>query len=771
MRSIGALIAPAAQHSSAWASLAIYIRQREGLATPFRRCLDQARDVYNDEEREAWAQAVLDLANVNVGPSALIAFSRLSAQNDHRLSAATLANIARGAAEIGRSAGAASVRAVLEARLGLAKKMDPQPPGAEAVWWRAWLRLALEAPPCVVALAPHSARIFDAGGADALEKFVTAGLRAAGADARARLRFFRFDDAEAHRILDRLEGQKTFTEARRRMRTFATALWGFNAPIEAAGLASDGGLARRASLSGGMVRVPEVFNGVAAPDMDTLFAATVAHATAHLALGKQRFLVGSLKPLQIVLVGLIEDARIEALAMRRLPGLRHLWARFHVAAPSGVKTATALLARLSRALFDPDYQDEDGFVSKGRELFAAEPNLEDAELSRSIGGLLGNDMGQMRVQFNAKSYVIEPIYRDDGLGLWDFPVPPDAPPEDALMHVEAARAQEGESNRKNPRREDAEPEKVGRARPRPSDERGAIVATYPEWDCAAQVERGEWTTVREIAPRWADPGAIELALERETALRLRIERLIRAARLGRMKRLRRQPEGPDFDLDAAVDAAIASRLGDSPDPRIYRLNAPQIRDVAVSVLIDASESTRDCVAPGGASILAIEQIAVAMLSRAMEGLSDRFALRAFASSGRSDVRFTRVKDFDQRFDREAMSRLAGLTSGLSTRLGAALRHAGAELSTVKATRKILLALTDGAPSDIDVADLLDLAEDARRATLWLRSQGIEVFGIVMDPSGFGAGRIVFGRTNHLPVRRIEELPSRLAELYFRVARR
>jgi len=37
-----------------------------------------------------------------------------------------------------------------------------------------------------------------------------------------------------------------------------------------------------------------------------------------------------------------------------------------------------------------------------------------------LGGLLGNDMGQMRVQFNFKTYVVEPAYRDDNQGLWDF---------------------------------------------------------------------------------------------------------------------------------------------------------------------------------------------------------------------------------------------------------------------------------------------------------------------------------------------------------------
>ena len=50
----------------------------------------------------------------------------------------------------------------------------------------------------------------------------------------------------------------------------------------------------------------------------------------------QRFPIGSLKPLQVVLVSLIEDARVEQLAIRRFPGLKRLWQSFHVAQPGGI---------------------------------------------------------------------------------------------------------------------------------------------------------------------------------------------------------------------------------------------------------------------------------------------------------------------------------------------------------------------------------------------------------------------------------------------------
>ena len=82
--------------------------------------------------------------------------------------------------------------------------------------------------------------------------------------------------------------------------------------------------------------------------------------------------MGSLKPVQIALVSLIEDARVEQLAIGRFPGLRRFWLPFHLADASGVVTAPALMARLARALLDPTYFDSHGWVNKGRDLFFAE---------------------------------------------------------------------------------------------------------------------------------------------------------------------------------------------------------------------------------------------------------------------------------------------------------------------------------------------------------------------------------------------------------------
>jgi hypothetical protein len=696
-----------------------------------------------------WARATLELLRVNAGPACIAAFWRAGAAAGARDGRAALAG-GIAAADICRHAGTRAALACLEA-LPAAIRLTGGNPAGLAAWRRGLIRLAQEAPGAVRGTAERIETLLSDGDGLAFLDFVAAGLKATVRDRARRAAFFALDDPLAREMLARRAGGAGFVGCEPMLRGFVTGLWG-GEPRLLAGPIDAAGAPRRTMIAAGAIVLPPVFSGAPAGRERALYRAAAAHAQAHLAIPAVIQDVAQLRPLQIALVGLIEDARVEALAIRRFPGLRRLWAGFHVALPGGPQTAANLMARLARALLDPDHQDPDGFVAKGRALFAAaSDHLDDPALSRAIGALLGNDLGQMRVQFNAKTYVVEPAYRDDNAHLWNREAPDDA----MTLPVDAARPFDGSGP--------AAP----RGRPSGQDDRGVALATYPEWDSAAGMERPDWTTLRDAMPRLGVP---EPEAEGEAALRARIARLVRGAAVGPRIRHHRREEGEELDLDAALAAAIALRAGLQPDPRVYRDRRPRKGDLATLVILDVSQST-SAIGAGGRSALDSQRRAVTALAAALQAGGDRFALRAFASCGRDDVRLIRLKDFDEPWSDLAQARLAGLTPGLSTRLGAAIRHAGAELAKLPAARKMILALTDGEPSDIDVADPTELVEDARRAVRALRPRGIDVFGIVMDPEESGSAAAIFGRHNAMSVRRLEDLPARLAGVYFRLAQR
>ena len=356
------------------------IRHRETLRAAFRDCWAVISADADDAELDRWAEGSLELAFVNAGPDCQLTFWRMSADLKSDLALNELADFAHATADICRGAGAQAALTCLQSLPSAHRRL---PSAADiALWSRGLVRLAREAPESVVAVASRTDMILQDCDSSGFETFIATGLKYTRGDRARRRAFFTLEDRLAAQVLEEAAGALTFSRNERIVKAYATALWG-RPPVLRSAVAPPGGqLARRVNISGGVVRVPPVFRGVPKSALPQLFRACVAHATAHVALTRTRFPIGSLKPLQMALIGLAEDARVEILAMRAFPGLRRLWAPYHVAEPSGVITAPTLLARLARALFDPDYVDPDGFVDKGRTLFAAEmDHLDDSRLA------------------------------------------------------------------------------------------------------------------------------------------------------------------------------------------------------------------------------------------------------------------------------------------------------------------------------------------------------------------------------------------------------
>ncbi|QOZ25090.1 nitric oxide reductase activation protein NorD [Bradyrhizobium sp. CCBAU 51753] len=707
-----------------------------------------------------WDVAVRGLFEANLGEAVVLSFLRLSEHWPAQRSAHDLLAVGRAVADIGRSAGSR----IAHAALAELSKVLPRLAGANegTTVLAALCQLADAAPESVGLAINRLEQLLGHAGADGFSAWVSAGLRASGGRAARRRAYFGLDDALSARLLAQGRTGDDFARLEKRLAATMVALWNRKPRFRKLPIAPTP-VPRRTSLAAGLIGLPETFPGFEGERADAIYLAAVAHAGAHLVHSTVRFPVGRLKALQLALVSLIEDARVETLALREMPGLRWLWLPFHTAVPSGQATAAGLMTRLARALIDPDYQDGDAWVAKGRTLFAAaSERWTDPAISREIGGLLGNDIGQMRLQFNAKSYVVEPAYRDDNLALWDFGDAPDAPAETIELAVDSVRIERREDAGGRSTDETAKPDETLRARA--STETlldGIPIATYPEWDYAANTERPDWTTILE-ADAAASAKPLDLPAESE-ALRS-ITRLTRDASVGRRLRQKGQREGDALDIDAAIARTIEWRAGHVSEPRVYQRDAPGPRDLAFLLLLDLSHSTADGDRTGR-TVLDVERKAAAIMAAAVETAHDAIAVHGFNSDGRERVRYLRIKGFDEPMDAVVRSRLAGLGSSHSTRLGAALRHAGSYLVQRRAFRKVLLVLTDGEPSDIDVPDPQYLTEDARRAAQQLRRRGMDIFAF-----GIGGGHYpqlgrIFGERYALRVPRIDVLPQRVMQLY------
>jgi nitric oxide reductase activation protein len=207
------------------------------------------------------------------------------------------------------------------------------------------------------------------------------------------------------------------------------------------------------------------------------------------------------------------------------------------------------------------------------------------------------------------------------------------------------------------------------------------------------------------------------------------------------------------------------RMGRQPDPRIMMRSVRKTRDISVLVLLDLSASTNDKVAGQEHTVLDLTRSACALLADAIEKVGDPFAIHGFCSDGRHDVNYWRFKDFDQPYDELAKARLAGMQGQLSTRMGAAIRHAAAALKAQRSSKKLLLVITDGEPADVDVRDPQYLRHDTKKAVEEAGRNGVMTYCMSLDPRADQYVSRIFGERHYLVVDKVERLPEKLPVLY------
>ena len=553
---------------------------------------------------------------------------------------------------------------------------------------------------------------------------------------------------------------------------YLRALFDFEPDLRAGAAPAEGRKGQRASIQNGAIRMPP-----ALADGRTLYRATIAHAAAHLAWSTDKFSLRGLRPVQLALVGLLEDARVEQLALREMPGLRNLWRPYHVVAPGVAVTAPALLARLARALIDAGYHDAHPFVADGRRLFAAaRARLGEPLLSRELGVALGERLEDLDLQFDLQAWLIEPAYRDDNLFLWDLG---DAgqQSEDRQAIYEAVSMSLDESGEQTELERDGGEQAQSDAAPVDTapvegaatvEEVLAQPYLYDEWDHLIGAERRRWCTLLEKVPPAGDPRVIDEVLRRNDETVQRLTTLIKAVQIQRPRRLRKQLEGDRLDIDACIAATLDLRSGRAPDPRVHQRLGRNNRDLAVLLLLDLSQSTNDWVPGAGSTVLNLAREATALVAHAMHDLGDSFAIHGFDSNGRHGVEYYRFKDFDEPYGEQARARLAGMRGQLSTRMGCALRHAGHFLRGRRVAQRLVLLLTDGEPHDIDVQDKQYLVFDTKRAVEDQRRYGIATYCISLDPGADEYVARIFGARNYMVLDQLRRLPEKLPALYLRL---
>ncbi len=635
-----------------------------------------------------------------------------------------------------------------------------------------------------------------------LRRWVMWGAQAHQRDLDGQLAYFGLQTESSRSILQSERRGTLFIDNQRKLNFYLRALWArafFMRPT-AGDFESRQGI--RPYIEEFQIHVPDAFDPFRGIDGMEVYRATAAHAAAHMVYTRQPISAEQLSQAQMRMIELFEDARVEYLAYSEFPGLRKLWLQFFTAEPGknddpGKPHETMeLMMRTTRAIMDRDYRDELEVINQVAADFIGKLQQDpyDPRLCWMAGIDFYNKIVDIAKIPSVRILSEWPIpYRDDNRYFWDFSenmfesqgndyLPTSQKTVRRYVSLmEFVNELDSEMTHDNPDEILVLPTELF-----PYEDMGVSYNEmegvepvsdpyhYNEWDYHVQLARPEWATVIERKQGRGDPGMMDEILTKHKPIASRIRRLIDALQPQGIVRRRGYEEGEELDLNAAVRAMIDIRRGVMPDPRINIRITRHIRDLSIVLLLDLSESTNEKIgdiAEGEAgyedqdSILDLTRESAGLLSWAIDSIGDNFAVHGFASDGRHDVQYYRFKDFNQPYDDEAKSRMAGMKGGLSTRMGAALRHAGWHLTQQNAQKRLVLLVTDGEPADIDERDPQYLRHDAKKAVEDLAMQGVYTYCLTLDPDADRYVARIFGENSYSIVDNVERLPERLPSVF------
>ncbi|MFQ5488082.1 MAG: nitric oxide reductase activation protein NorD [Gammaproteobacteria bacterium] len=626
-----------------------------------------------------------------------------------------------------------------------------------------------------------------------LRRWAHYGAQAYARDLQGQVKYFGLQTEDAKTMLQKERCGTLFIDSQRKINFFLRALWARDFFLRPTAADHEG---FKPYLEARVIHLPDAVDDIDGISGQELYRAMAVHMAAHMMYTAAPLSAEQLSPAQMFFIGFMDDARIEYNAAQNFPGLKKLWGsllRIDHDSPPPHPTVT-LLERLSLCLLDGTEKITDKDIQSLADRFHAniEANRHDPLFSWHMGLELFNLLQKRRDVPSLR--ILESLripYRDDNRLLWDF---------DEFSWTDSAEHQA--ASQRQVRRyvsavemanevdcelagDDAQEIWVCSTEFMPYEDAGEATVSfnrmwgkepvsepfhYQEWDYQVQLHRPDWVTLYERRQAKGDPALIDDILMKYKPVTQRIKQIIDLLQPQGIQRVRNMEDGEEIDLNAAIDAMIAIRMGQQPNPRITMRNVLNTRDLAIVVLLDLSESTNEKVAGSDKTILELTREATALVATAINGVGDSFAINGFASDGRHDVHYYRFKDFNQAWGEESKARLAGIQGGLSTRMGAALRHAGRHLLAQAERKKLILMVTDGEPADIDERDPQHLRLDTRKAVEELAGKGIMSYCLTLDPDADHYVKRIFGINNYTIIDHVERLPEKLPALFASLTR-
>lgn len=255
-----------------------------------------------------------------------------------------------------------------------------------------------------------------------------------------------------------------------------------------------------------------------------------------------------------------------------------------------------------------------------------------------------------------------------------------------------------------------------------------LYLVYDEWDFKKGLYKQEFCKVYPKLANKRDANYYHSTLQQNKPTLVQLRKMLTSVN-NKTVQLRKQPHGDEFDTDALTDLMVDFHSGKTPSENIFYSKRKKEKELSILLLLDTSLSSDGYAA--GNRIIDIEKQSAILFGEILNEFNVDFAIDSFYSKTRNNTSYSSLKDFDENWQ-TAKYKIGTAEPAGYTRIGAALRHAGARMDSRNAKSKWIILLSDGKPNDYDRYEGSYGLNDVKQALRELNSKNIKSFALAME---------------------------------------
>lgn len=288
--------------------------------------------------------------------------------------------------------------------------------------------------------------------------------------------------------------------------------------------------------------------------------------------------------------------------------------------------------------------------------------------------------------------------------------------------------------------------------------------TYDEWDFEKRKYKEHFCKVYPKIQQKTDSNYYQNTILRNNSTLLNLRKILTNLN-NKMQQQKRQTQGEEFDIDAITDLYVDVHSKKTPSDKIYLSNRKKEKDLSILLLLDISLSS-DSYAAGNRVIDVEKQVSI-LFGEILNEFNIDFSIDSFYSKTRNFSTYLTVKDFDENWA-ITKNKVGAIEPSGYTRIGAALRHAGARLDTRKTKNKWIILISDGKPNDYDKYEGKYGINDVKQALRELNQKNVNSYALAIEAQAKYYLPQMFGQNHYQILTTPTELLQSMVKLYEKI---